>query len=131
MIELLQELLSAVITVAIPIIVVYFVRFVRGKIKEITTDIENDKVASHLERAAEIVLQAVTSVMQTYVDALKKAGSFDREAHIEAFSMAREIANTLINAAIRKTITDVHGDFALWLETKIEQCVNQTKIIGY
>lgn len=70
---------------------------------------------------------AVMSVAQTYVDALKKEGKFDSVAQEEAKKKAIEIATDLIGVKGQTLITKLYGDFATYLDNKIEELVKKTK----
>ena len=97
--------------------------FLRSKAAEI-----KDKRARELiAQAITVVEQVVLYVMQTYVDGLKKAGSFDKEAQKNALISARIKAKTLISEEAKTAIEAGYGDFSTWLDTRIEQTVRETK----
>ena len=120
-------LITAVAVVVLPLLawgITYLVNFLKAKASEI----ENETIREAVIKAISIVEQAVLYVMQTYVDSLKRAGNFDKEAQEEAFNKAKEKAKELINEEMQKTIENGYGDFDTWLETRIEQTVRETKI---
>jgi len=97
--------------------------FLRAKASEI-----KDQHARELvEQAIGMVEQAVLYVMQTYVDSLKKAGKFDREAQFDALAKAKEKAHALISDDMVNAIESGYGAFDTWLDTRIEQTVRETK----
>ena len=65
--------------------------------------------------------------MQTYVDSLKRSGSFDKEAQYNALTMAKEKAHALISDDMVNAIENGYGAFDTWLDTRIEQTVRATK----
>lgn len=101
--------------------------FIKNKIGEITSKIENQKVSEYINAATNVVSDAVLTVSQTYVDTLKKEGKFSQKAQIEAKEKAVEIATKLITEDGKNAIEKVYGDFAEWLSTTIESNVKANK----
>ncbi len=125
--EILTTLVQVVIIPAIPVVVTYLVKYLKAKAEQTTTKINNELVRTYLQEATDAVLQAVTYTAQTYVDTLKKQGKFDKEAQQKAFNTAKDIALKLLTDEAKQMIEDLYGDLMLWLETKIEQTVNEQK----
>ncbi len=125
--ELLITLIQVVIIPAIPVLVTYLVKFLKAKVDQTTVKIDNELIRVYLNEATDAVLQAVTFTAQTYVDTLKKQGKFDKEAQEEAFNTAKDIALKLLTEEAKQMITDLYGDLTIWLDTKIEQTVNEQK----
>ena len=120
----------AVVTAVVPVLVFYAVRFARGKVLSLIQQIENEAVQTTLTGAAEIVLKAVTTVSQTYVDTLKQHGSFTADAQREAFERAKAYVLTLLNTEAKDLLTEIYGNLDVWLETMIESTVNGLKMPG-
>lgn len=122
--ELVLNIISVVVTsILIPLIV-----FLGAKLNTyLKQKIENDKLEGYVNNAIEAVVLSVTTVMQTYVDNLKKSGKFDLEAQKEAFSKAESQARQLITDQAKNAIIALYGDFDKWLETQIESMVKETK----
>ena len=97
--------------------------FLGAKAKEIN----NAHARQLVEEAISAVEQAVLYVMQTYVDSLKRSGSFDKEAQYNALTMAKEKAHALISDDMVNAIKNGYGTFDTWLDTRIEQTVRATK----
>ncbi len=77
--EILLNVLSCIVTaVVIPLITLLGSRL----IKWISSKIDNEKTEKYVTDATNIVLDAVKCVFQTYVDTLKKKGSFDKDAQL-------------------------------------------------
>ena len=119
--ELLITLIQVVIIPAIPVLVTYLVKFLKAKAEQTTTKIDNEMVRT------DAVLQAVTYATQTYVESLKKQGKFDKAAQTQAFNTAKSVALKLLTEEAKQMITDLYGDLTVWLDTKIEQTVNEQK----
>lgn len=125
--ELLITLIQVVIIPAIPVLVTYLVKFLKAKADQATVKIDNELIRIYLNEATDAVLQAVTYTAQTYVDSLKKQGKFDKEAQEQAFNTAKDVALKLLTEEAKQMITDLYGDLTIWLDTKIEQTVNEQK----
>ena len=83
--------------------------------------------AQYINGAVDAVSMAVSTVMQTYVDNVKKDGKFTQEAQNEAKAQAIEIATNLITVDAQKAITNLYGDFSVWICNKIEEEVKIQK----
>lgn len=125
--ELLTTVIQAAVIPAIPILVTFLVKYLKAKADQTTTKIDNELVRTYLQEATDAVLQGVVYTAQTYVDALKKQGKFDETAQKVAFTQAKEVALKLLTEEAKQMITDLYGDLTIWLDTKIEQTVNERK----
>ena len=93
----------------------------------LNTKIKNDKGKALMERATQIVLDAVRCVFQTYVEALKKSGGFDQKAQIYAFNLAKDTALKQLGDDAKNYISENYGDLQDWLKTEIEASINKLK----
>ncbi len=124
---ILTTIIQVVIIPAIPVLITFLVKFLKAKADETTTKIDNDLIRVYLQEATDAVLQAVVYTAQTYVDTLKKQGKFDETAQKVAFAQAKDVALRLLTEEAKQMITDLYGDLTIWLDTKIEQTVNEQK----
>ncbi len=88
---------------------------------------KSDKLAQGVQRAADIVEQVVVAISQTYVDDLKKSGSFDEDAQKQALQMAKEAAVALISDEVQQLISENYNNFSDWLLSAIEAAVAYSK----
>jgi len=124
---MLITLIQVVVIPAIPVLVGYLVKYLKAKVDETATTIDNELIKRYLKEAADAVLQAVTYTAQTYVDTLKAQGEFDEAAQEVAFNKAKNTALSLLTEDAKQLIIDLYGDITVWLETKIEQTVKEQK----
>lgn len=117
LIYIIQTLCGLVITVGIP----FLFSLLRKKIKD-------EKLARLLSRVENIVKQTVILINQTYVDALKEEGLFDKEAQKAAFEMCMEKVLTMLNDEAIVAIAETFGDYEEWLRTLIEAYVRENKL---
>ena len=122
--EILMNVLSAVVTaVILPLISIGGARL----ITLINEKIKNDEAVKTLTTATDIVTSAVRSVFQTYVESLKNAGSFDKDAQEIALSKAKEIAMAQMSEKVKSYITTNYGSLEEWLTVQIEATINMLK----
>ena len=88
---------------------------------------KSDKLAQCVQRASDIVEQVVVAITQTYVDDLKKSGSFDGDAQKQALQMAKEAAVSLISSEVQELISEHYNKFDDWLLSAIEAAVAHSK----
>ena len=125
--EILEMLFKLVIIPAIPILASYAVKALKEWADSKSVVIDNEIVAGYLTNITEIISQAVISTTQTYVDSLKAQGKFDAEAQKIAFEKTKTTVLALLAEDAKEFIADMYGDVDLWLDTKIEQMVKETK----
>lgn len=125
--EILTTLIQVVIIPAIPVLVTFLVKYFKTKTNEEIATIDNDTLQQALYEAADAVYTAVTYTAQTYVDSLKKAGTFDAEAQKTAFNTAKEMAVKLLSQKTKELLESLYGDLDTWLTAKIEQAVKEQK----
>lgn len=122
--EILLNILSVVVSaVVLPLISIggtYLIKWINSKIK-------NQEYAKLLSDATNIVLNAVRSVSQTYVDSLKSSGSFDKQAQEIALNNAKEIAMAQMGSELKNFIEENFGSIESWLTNQIEASINLIK----
>lgn len=122
--EILINAISVIVTVVvIPIITLLgtkLVSWINGKIN-------NEKSAEALTAATNAVVSAVKTILQTYVEALKKEGKFDEVSQRKAFNQARILALSQINTDVQMYVEKTYGSFDTWLTTQIEATINTLK----
>lgn len=125
--ELMGKIILAVILAVVVPLLAYALRWAAALLKNKAMEVEDEALRKIILEAIGTVEQAVIYVMQTYVDSLKRSGSFTPEAQSKAFEMAKSEARNMIDEQTQKIIAEEYGNFDLWLNTKIEQTVRETK----
>lgn len=122
--EILLNVLSVIVTAVILPLISYagarLVTYLNSKIKD-----ENHKIL--LTTATDIVINAVRSVFQTYVDSLKASGSFDAQAQTQALTKAKDITLSQMTDEVKTFIDKNYGSIDAWLTTTIEATINLIK----
>ena len=73
------------------------------------------------------VTRCVIATNQTYVDALKKEGSFDKEAQEIAFQKTFNAVMAILSEDMKQYIIETFGDLQVYLFQLIEAQVAQEK----
>lgn len=123
-----EQLITAIVAAVLLPMLAYGIKYGVAYLQSKADAIENEIFRNIIKEAISSVEQAVLYVMQTYVDGLKTAGKFDKEAQAEALLKAKEAASELISSEAQAVIEAVYGDFDTWLSTRIEQTVRATKL---
>lgn len=122
--EIILNIISVVVTAVILPLISYagarLITWLNAKIKD-----ENAK--QQLTVATDIITNAVRSVFQTYVEALKKNGTFDKESQKVALIKAKNDALAQMSDEIKYYITKNYGDLETWITTQIESTINILK----
>ena len=124
----MNEIIINIISVLVTSIVLPLISIAGAKlIQFINSKIKNNKAADLLTTATTIVINAVRSVFQTYVEALKKEGSFNKDAQIIALNKAKDIALTQMTDEVKNYLVTTYGSLDSWLDTNIEATINILK----
>ena len=122
--EIVINIISCLITsVVLPLITIGGTKL----IQLINNKISNQKSAKLLSDATTVVTNAVRCVFQTYVEALKKEGNFNKDAQLIALNKARDITLEQLNADTKNYIAENFGDLNTWINTQIEAIINLLK----
>lgn len=96
-------------------------------IKYLKTKSKNQQLNYIIDLAGIIAKDAVYSTNQKYVEAIKKQGNFNKQAHNEAFKIAKnEIMKTLGDGG-QILLRQAVGDVNTFLKNKIEKEVVELK----
>ena len=124
----MNEIIINIISVVVTSIVLPLISIAGAKlIQFINSKIKNNKAADLLTTATTIVINAVRSVFQTYVEALKKEGSFNKDAQLIALNKAKDIALTQMTDEVKNYLVTTYGSLDSWLDTNIEASINILK----
>lgn len=126
--EFLSELLIAVIAAAVPVLSAFLIAFIKKVAAQATEQTEDIKRQGYITEIANAVSVAVAATSQTYVDALKKSGSFTVEAQKEAAQKALTACVASISPAAQTFISTVYGDLTEYLTNRIEAEVRKQKL---
>ncbi|MFM1602018.1 hypothetical protein ABGF26_02570 [Helcococcus ovis] len=96
-------------------------------VKYLKSKSKNEQLNYIVDLAGIITKDAVYSTNQKYVETIKKQGNFTKEAHVEAFKLAKdEIIKTLGDGG-EVLLKQAVGDVNTFLKNKIEKEVVELK----
>jgi hypothetical protein len=127
--EMLTEIFEVCIIPLLTVLTAYFIKFVNAKSAEIGTNVKNETQKKYLEMLNNTITDCVIATTQTYVDSLKKQGTFDAEAQKVAFTMTYESVVKLLTDEATEYLNEAVGDLQLYITQKIEAEVNLNKTI--
>lgn len=108
----------------------YVVAYFKAKIDEIATKADDELEKKIIMEANELVSTCVLATTQTYVDALKKAGAFDKDAQKEALRITTEAVYSLMTNEMSGYIECCYGDVETYITNLIEAKIAENKKMG-
>ena len=121
--SILTYLVMAILIVIIPVIAKKVVSFLQSFTKAKIEKMENENLKEIVQDVEKIICQVVMNTSQTIVDTLKKSGNFTEAEQEKAFNTTKNDVLELLSDKAEDVITNLYGNFDLWLDTKIEQTV--------
>ena len=112
--------MGTIVTAAVSWLTVVGVNFLNQKIKD-------KKLARWASAVWQIVMSAVQSVQQSFVDTLKKNGTFNEAAAKEAKEKAYNIIMAELTPELKTYIEENFGDMKEYLMNQIEAMIYQLK----
>ena len=103
--------------------------YIKSSIERIEKRLDNSeqKFDALLTGLTSIIERAVRSVFQTYVEALKKNNSFDKEAQVKALELARSEVTKQLSNETACFIKETYGDVNTFITSQIEATINLLK----
>lgn len=93
----------------------------------LNSKIKNEKLAKFTTEITTIVMNAVKTIMQTYVDSLKQEGAFTEEKQKEALAKCLTIIKSQLTPELCNYIKDNFGDIEEYLKGLIESTIYSLK----
>lgn len=125
--EILQNVLYAIITAAVPVITTFVCRYLQSLYEKNKDKIKNEKVQIVLSQVTDMITSAVETTTSTYVKELKANDLFNAEAQKEAFNRTYEAVTKQLTDDTKKIIIETYGDIETYIINQIEQKVEQLK----
>lgn len=125
--EFLSTLFQAVLIAAVPVCASAIVKGVRAIAEHLVTQTDSELARKYLADASDAITTAVSRVNQTYVDGLKKSGTFTKENQEVALGRALKEAVNLMTHETIAFLREAYGDMNDYLVSKIEAEVRRQK----
>lgn len=105
----------------------FLVIFIKRKGDEIAAKTNNELHKKYVEMLTDTIADCVSATSQTYVESLKKQGSFDAEAQKKAFEMSYNAVFAILTEDAKEYLNAVYGDLGAYVTQKIEAQVKANK----
>lgn len=125
--ELLFQIFELCVVPLLAVLTGYLVQWIKAKTAEATEKNQKDVFDKYITMLGETIAKCVSATNQTYVDALKKAGSFDAEAQKHAFEITLTAVINILGKDAIEYLTAIYGDLTGYLTTLIEAEVKAQK----
>lgn len=101
----------------------YLVTLIHAKKQELLDNAKNETTKKYIEMLDKTITDCVLATNQTYVDALKRAGSFDAEAQKQAFQLTYDAVMAILTDDAQAYLSEAIKDLNAYITTKIESQV--------
>jgi len=128
--DLLVKIAEVCLVPILGVLTTALVKFINSKIGELKLRVENASLQKYIDMFNDTVCNCVIATNQTYVEALKKQGSFDLAAQKVAFEMTKTAVLDLLTDEAKEYLEAIYGDLMAYMQIKIEAEVNNQKILG-
>lgn len=126
-VTIVNELFTVVLIPLLGLVTKYFIEFVHAKRDEVKDKINNEKINKYINMLDTTITKAVIATNQTYVEALKAQGNFDKDAQIEALNRTRNAVLATLTEEAQMYLQTAIGDIEEYIRVGIEAAVNEQK----
>ena len=124
---LLTQIMEVVVIPLLGILTAYVVKIVNAKLEEVSANRKNELEKKYIDMLNDTISDCVIATTQTYVESLKKQGSFDAEAQKKAFNQTYGAVMGILSEEAKKYLNEAIGDLNLYITQKIEAEVKISK----
>lgn len=125
--ELLYKIAEVCLIPLLGVLTAFFIKWLKAKEAELLVKVENDTADKYIAMVAQTITDCVIATNQTYVETLKKQGSFDTEAQKIAFQKTLDAVIAVLSDDAKAYLSELYGDATAYLTTRIEAEVNLQK----
>jgi hypothetical protein len=102
------------------VLVAYVVKYINAKGNEIAANVDSELASKYIVMLTTTIADCVIATNQTYVEALKKEGKFDKDAQAKAFQMTYDAVMDILTDDAKEYLANFYGDLTLYLTKRIE-----------
>ena len=106
---------------------IYFITWINAKKQELLKKTKNETTAKYIEMLDKTITDCVIATSQTYVDTLKKEGTFDEAAQKKAFQQTFDAVMSVLTDEAQVYLNEAFKDLGAYITNKIEATVKATK----
>lgn len=125
--EIVIQIIQVCVIPLLGILTKFLVDFLSAKRDELNSKIDSEIAQKYINMIYQTVVDCVIATNQTYVESLKKSGSFDEAAQKEAFNRTMSAVMAILSDDAKEYIAEATGDLNTYLTQLIEAEVNKHK----
>ena len=125
--EIVIQIIQVCVIPLLGILTKFLVDFLSAKRDELNSKTDNEIAQKYTNMIYQTVVDCVIATNQTFVENLKKSGSFDEAAQKEAFNRTMSAVMAILSDDAKEYITEATGDLNTYLTQLIEAEVNKRK----
>ena len=118
--KLLYDVFNLCIVPLVGVLAFYLVQYIKAKGNEIAANVDSELASKYIVMLTTTITDCVVATNQTYVEALKKEGKFDKEAQYKAFQMTYNAVMDILTEDAKEYLNNFYGDLSLYLSKRIE-----------
>lgn len=118
--NLLYDIFDLCVVPLMGVLTFYLVQYIKAKGKEISTNVDSETASKYILMLTTTISDCVVATNQTFVDTLKAAGKFDKEAQDQAFQMTYNAVMDILTEDAKEYLNNFYGDLSLYLSKRIE-----------
>jgi hypothetical protein len=118
--NLLYDIFDLCIIPLFGVLVAYVVKYINAKGNEIAANVDSELASKYIVMLTTTIADCVVATNQTYVEALKREGRFDKEAQAKAFQMTYDAVMDILTDDAKEYLANFYGDLTLYLTKRIE-----------
>jgi hypothetical protein len=105
----------------------YLLTYINKKKVALQQEMDNALLTKYTDMLEDTVRACVLTTNQTFVETLKKQGTFDEAAQKEAFTRTYDNVMSILNEDCYEFLIEITGDIEVFITNKIEAEVNWAK----
>ena len=116
--QLVYDIFKTVLIPLLGIGVSYLIYLIKTKVDQLKQNTDSEIQRRYLDLLEKYVIDAVVTTNQTYVNALKEAGTFDLDAQKEAFKRTKDAVLELLTEDMKELLGTFVGDLDTFMFNK-------------
>lgn len=125
--KIIAQIFEVIIFPLLSIGTIYLINLIKVKIQELKQKKDDDLCHKYLDMLEDTIIQCVLATTQTYVESLKKEGTFDADAQKVAFTKTYTNVMKILSDEAKEYLTNILGDLEAYVYNRIEANVKLTK----
>lgn len=125
--KIIAQIFEVIIFPLLSIGTIYLINLIKVKIQELKQKKNDDLYHKYLDMLEDTIVQCVLATTQTYVESLKKEGTFDADAQKVAFTKTYTNVMKILSDEAKEYLTEALGDLEAYVYNRIEANVKLTK----